>query len=119
LQPRSDRTPTAEEAFEAFRTLVAYCVDQRGAARALFDQRPGHLPPDAMSADAYKRWHRRARRAEIAGVSTRGKLLLATPKAWATPIPGPPRACRTPTSADNNDDALDAALGIRRLRGAQ
>jgi hypothetical protein len=119
MQPPPDPTPTAEEAFEAFRTLIAYCVDRRAAARALYDQRPGHLPPDATSADAYKRWHRRARRAEIAGVSTRGKLLLATPEGWATPIPDRQRACRTPTSEDNDDDALDAALGIRRLRGAQ
>jgi len=56
--------PTAEEAFDAFVTLVAFCVDHRAAA-TVYDQRSGHLPLDAKSPDAYKRWHRAARSAGI------------------------------------------------------
>jgi len=79
------RGPTAEDAFDAFVTLMAFCAADRTAA-TVYDQRSSHLPLDAKSPDAYKRWHRAARSAGIPGVWTRGKLLLATADAWATPV---------------------------------
>jgi hypothetical protein len=57
--PPSGRTahrPTREEAFDAFCTLLEFCA-VHGAAPGTYDQRPGHLPPDAKSPDAFKRWH--------------------------------------------------------------
>jgi hypothetical protein len=125
--------PTREDAFEAFCTLLAF-IGRSGAQDAVFDQRPGHLPPDAKSADAYKRWHRRARRAGVARTWVRGKLLLATAEAWTTPLVATRRgssAAKTstrptestraaaPGSEDDDDAALDAALGIRRTRRAR
>ncbi len=110
--------PTAEDAFEAFVTLVAFCADHRAAA-TVYDQRTGHLPTDAKSPDAYKRWHRAARRAGIPGVWTRGKLLLATAEAWATPVRRQRLAALPAPPASSEDDALDAALGIRAVRGSK
>ncbi len=107
--------PTAEEAFDAFVTLVAFCVDHRAAA-AVYDQRSGHLPLDAKSPDAYKRWHRAARSAGIPGVWTRGKLLLATAEAWATPLRRQLIAALAAPLASSEDGPLDAALGIRAVR---
>lgn len=107
--------PTAEDAFEAFVTLVAFCADRRATA-TVYDQRPGHLPLDAKSPDAYKRWHRAARRAGTPGVWTRGKLLLATAEAWATSLRRQRLAALPGPSASSEDGALDAALGIRAVR---
>jgi hypothetical protein len=107
--------PTAEDAFDAFVTLVAFCADHRAAA-TVYDQRSGHLPLDAKSQDAYKRWHRAARRAGIPGVWTRGKLLLATAEAWATPLRRQRLAALPAPPASSEDGALDAALGIRAVR---
>jgi hypothetical protein len=115
MQPLRTRGPTPEQAFEAFRTLMAFCIEQRGAADSVYDQRPDRLPPDAKSADAYRRWHRTARRAGVPGVWSRGKLLLATPEAWTTSLPREPRS-RNVTLPANDDEALDAALGIRAVR---
>jgi hypothetical protein len=104
--------PTREAAFDAFCTLIEFCTN-RGADRSTYDQRPGHLPPDAKSADAFKRWHRDARREGLPGVRVRGKVLVATAEAWATPLPRR-RKREGKTVPENGDDsALDAALGIR------
>lgn len=106
--------PTREEAFDAFCTLLEFCAG-RGTAPVTYDQRPGRLPPDAKSCDAFRRWHRAARRAGLAGVWTRGKLLVATTEAWATPLRT--KAARLPPPPSSDDDAqLDAALGIRAAR---
>jgi hypothetical protein len=105
--------PTREEAFDAFCTLLEFCAGH-GAAPTTYDQRPGHLPPDAKSSDAFKRWHRAARRAGVAGVWTRGKLLVATAEAWATRL-RPSAVGISPLTGDE-DAQLDAALGIRAVR---
>jgi hypothetical protein len=107
--------PTAEDAFDAFVTLVAFCADHRSAA-SVYDQRSGHLPLGAKSSDAYKRWHRAARRAGIPGVWTRGKLLLATAEAWATPLRRARLAVLPPPPPSTEDGDLDEALGIRAVR---
>ncbi|HXN32684.1 MAG TPA: hypothetical protein VN894_12515 [Polyangiaceae bacterium] len=105
--------PTAEDAFDAFVTLVAFCVDHR-AVETLYDQRSDHLPLDAKSPDAYKRWHRAARSAGIPG--TRGKLLLATAEARGTPLRRQRLAVLPTPPVNSQDGALDAALGIRAVR---
>jgi hypothetical protein len=109
------RGPTAEDAFDAFVTLVAFCADQRAAA-TVYDQRSGHLPVDAKSPDAYKRWHRAARSAGIPGVWTRGKLLLATAEAWGTPLHRQRLTALPAPPTTSEESALDAALGIRAVR---
>jgi hypothetical protein len=112
--PSGPHRPTREEAFDAFCTLLEFCAGN-GAALRTYDQRPGHLPPDAKSPDAFKRWHRAARRAGLAGVWTRGKVLVATAEAWATPLR--PRDGRiSPPPSSDADAQLDAALGIRAVR---
>ncbi|HSY24927.1 MAG TPA: hypothetical protein VK841_22540 [Polyangiaceae bacterium] len=112
-----EQAPTDQDALYAFRTLIEYCVARR-TDPLLYDQRPGHLPPDAQSADSYRRWHRAARRAGVPGVWTRGKLLVATPEAWATPLPRRRRPVLV-GSASGDDPALDAALGLRAARGSR
>ena len=111
---RAAQRPTREEALDAFRTLLEFCVGE-GAAPTTYDQRPGHLPPDAKSQDAFKRWHRAARHAGLAGVWKRGKLLFATAEAWATPLRSRART-NAPSANDRDDAQLDAALGIRAVR---
>jgi len=112
-----DRTgfrPTLDEALAAFYTVVAFCAGNFAPPRT-YDQRPGHLPADAKSSDAYKRWHRSARREGLPGVWVRGKLLVATSEAWETPLQ--PRRSRSERKPMADDDAqLDAALGIRAVR---
>lgn len=115
MQSHHHRGPTPEEVLDALRTLIAFCVDQSGGVSTIYDQRPNHLPPDAGSADVFKRWHRAARRAGLPGVWTRGKLLLATAEAWATPLQGRLRAGPATSSANDDDTELDAALGIRAV----
>lgn len=103
--------PTREQAFEAFCVLLAFSMNS-GSAWTLYDQRSGHLPPDARSADQFRRWHRAARRAGLPGVWTRGKLLLATADAWATPLAT--RRSEHVVLKETDDERLDAALGITK-----
>jgi hypothetical protein len=111
------RRPTREEAFEAFCTLLAFVGG--GHAPATYDQRPGHLPPDAKSADSYKRRHRALRKAGVAGCWVRGKLLCCTAEAWASATRKVVR--RPPLSVVDRPTALDdelAAFGLRRRQVA-
>ncbi len=86
-----------------------FCANQ--GTSTIYDQ--CHLPPDAKSADSFKRWHRAARRAGVAGVWTRGKLLLAKREAWETPLERQRAGAKAPALPVDDDAQLDAALGIR------
>ena len=105
--------PTREEAFEAFCTLLAYASGQ--GAPTVYDQRDGHRPADAKSADQFKRRHRQLRKAGIAGVWVRGKLLCCTAEAWASDLPKAkrPRLTVVETPKASVDDEIDRQLGIR------
>ena len=109
-QPLASREPTCEEAFDAFCIVIAYAVGQRAEPR-IFTQYA--LPPDARSADAYKRRHRALRKAGVQGVWVRGKIMACTPDAWATEVPRRRSAREVVDPARDVDAELDAALGIR------
>ncbi|HSY20675.1 MAG TPA: hypothetical protein VK841_01090 [Polyangiaceae bacterium] len=108
----SSTGPSDVELLAALRTVRSW-LGLVGAA-PLYDQRAGHLPPDAKSAGAYKRRHRELRKRGVPGVYVRGKLLVCTREAWATEPPRAPRV--TVVRNEAPVDALDAALGIRTRR---
>jgi hypothetical protein len=104
------KVPTREEAFDAFCLVIAYAAGQRADPR-IFTQYA--LPPDARSADAYKRRHRALREGKVPGVWVRGKIMACTPDAWATKVPRRRSARQVVDPARHVDAELDAALGIR------
>jgi hypothetical protein len=91
--------------------LLATLGISSGTAFQVYDQRDGHRPPDAKSADSYRRRHRALRKAGTPGVYVRGKLLLATLEGWATELPKP-RKLSLVQPPPTIDDDLDRELGI-------
>jgi hypothetical protein len=105
--------PTDVEALMALRTLRAWLGVS--VASAVYTQHD--LPPDAESADSYKRRHRRLRKAGRPGVWVRGKLLCCTPHAWASDLPKSPRKPTLTIVPTPAVDPIDQALGIRTRGG--
>jgi hypothetical protein len=111
------------QALAALRTLAAWLGIGAATTAAVFTQHA--LPPDVASADAYLRLHRAQVKAGTPGWSRAGAVRSVTTDAWRIYVDEQTTRARrkatttAPVAANDADDELDAALGIRTRRAAR
>jgi hypothetical protein len=112
--------PTDAEALQALRTIAAY-LGLGHAAPQTYDA--DHRPP-GVTRRAYLDRHAARVRAGVDGWTRIGRARVVTTEAWAKDAEASTRKARArkvtpPTAANDTEDALDVALGIRTRRAAR